>query len=325
MRYFKEASKGSLVFAANSSLSPALCEADGHVITPLIYDEGYIPFLLDFCREHEIGLVVPLFDVDVWMLSCHKEEFEQSGILVAASSREVVAFCNDKSLMNEGLSSLGIAVPKYSLTVEGYKFGYPAFVKPRFGMGSIGIFRAESEDELSLMYSLTKRRIEESYLRFETRERSGGEKGPGVIIEEEIRGTEYGLDVIDDLSGNYVTTIVRRKLAMRSGETDEALVLTETDPEHKLLSKLGESIASLFHHTGNMDMDVIIGEQDGRPYVLDMNARFGGGYPFSHAAGVDLPAAYVDWAMGLEPSPELLKVKRRIHAYKDMDVRVYND
>ena len=46
VRYFKEAqTDGSLVFAANSTMSPALMEADGHVLTPLIYEEGYVDFL----------------------------------------------------------------------------------------------------------------------------------------------------------------------------------------------------------------------------------------------------------------------------------------
>ena len=40
-----------------------------------------------------------------------------------------------------------------------------------------------------------------------------------------------------------------------------------------------------------------------RPYVIDMNARFGGGYPFSHLAGMDLPRAYVAWAEGKEAEP----------------------
>ena len=46
--YFKQALHGTgLVFAANSQMSPALSRADGFFLTPIIYSEEYIPFLLE--------------------------------------------------------------------------------------------------------------------------------------------------------------------------------------------------------------------------------------------------------------------------------------
>lgn len=325
VRYFKEAqTDGSLVFAANSTMSPALMEADGHVLTPLIYEEGYVDFLLDFCREHQIGLVIPLFDVDVWMLSCHRDRFLDAGIVPAVSDRSVTAVCSDKYMMGRRLSELGIHTPYTALDPEDYDGSFPAYVKPRFGMGSIGLYKALCREELDILWSLCKRNVEGSYLRYESKEKSEDQEGGGsVIIQSEVRGSEYGLDIINDLKGSYVTTIVRRKLAMRSGETDEAIVLSPEAPEHKVLSELGRRLGRGLGHRGNLDMDVILGAEDGVPYVLDMNARFGGGYPFSHAAGVDLPRAYVAWAKGEEVPGELLSVKRSIHAYKDMDIRLY--
>ena len=43
-----------------------------------------------------------------------------------------------------------------------------------------------------------------------------------VLIQERIAGDEYGFDVVNDLRGRYVTTLVRRKLRMRAGQTDRA-------------------------------------------------------------------------------------------------------
>lgn len=97
-------------------------------------------------------------------------------------------------------------------------------------------------------------------------------------------GQEYGLDVINDLEGNYQNTIVKQKYAMRSGETDCALTVRWEEAD-----KLGKTLSILLHHIGNLDVDVFKVEE--KIYVLEMNARFGGGYPFSHLAGVDLPQA----------------------------------
>ena len=74
-------------------------------------------------------------------------------------------------------------------------------------------------------------------------------------------------------------------------------------------------------HRGNLDVDVQ--EEDGTYYVLEMNARFGGGYPFSHAAGADLPLALVLWAMGREPREEVLSARPGVRAQKDIRLLVW--
>jgi carbamoyl-phosphate synthase large subunit len=49
-------------------------------------------------------------------------------------------------------------------------------------------------------------------------------------------------------------------------------------------------------HIGNLDCDIF--ESDGRYYLLEMNPRFGGGYPFSHVAGANYPDAICTWIEG---------------------------
>ena len=85
--------------------------------------------------------------------------------------------------------------------------------------------------------------------------------------------------------------IVKRKLAMRAGETDCAETI-----ENESLNNLGEIIGKTLRHISNLDMDVFL--VDGTPYILEMNARFGGGYPFSHLAGVTLPLAIIKCILG---------------------------
>lgn len=318
--YFKKALNGKgLVFAANSCESPALLRADGAVITPLIYSDEYIPFLLDFCKKNEIGLLVPLFDIDLPVLSAHRKEFSEIGTVVAVSGPDVIAVCNDKYRMYEALTGAGIAVPGTWLSAEevlSENKEWPVLIKPRFGMGSIGVLWASSEEELRVLSGICERNIRESYLRYEAAQ----VPGQAVIFEKAALGDEYGLDVINDFSGSFCTVIVKKKAAMRSGETDEAVTLGKGDPFYEELFAIGRKLSETFRHRGNLDVDVRL-DTDGRiPYVIDMNARFGGGYPFSHAAGVDLPLAYVLWAEGREAPKELFAARAGVHCYKDISI-----
>ena len=63
VKYFREALNGDgFVHVGNSSpVSPAFAYADYHIVTPLIYDENYIPFLLNYCKEYDIKAIISRF------------------------------------------------------------------------------------------------------------------------------------------------------------------------------------------------------------------------------------------------------------------------
>jgi len=117
------------------------------------------------------------------------------------------------------------------------------------------------------------------------------------------------LDIVNDLDGNYATTFVKRKLAMRAGETDRAITV-----DSEQLQELGQLIGGKLCHIGNLDCDVFV--REGICYVLELNPRFGGGYPFSQVAGANIPAALIAWADGKEPDPSWLKVMPNVMASK---------
>ena len=328
--YFKQAlGAEGLVYAANSVQSPALEQADGAVLTPLIYDAAYIPFLLNFCRERHIGLLVPLFDIDLPVLVAHKAAFAAEGVVLAVSDAETLAACNDKYKMSRKLLAAGIPTPACCLSeaechslLSTSRLQLPLLLKPRFGMGSIALQRVETMEELPVLAARCRREVEKSYLRYE----SAAAPEACVLFQQWVAGDEYGLDVVNDFAGNYVATFVRRKLAMRAGETDEAVILGEKELEYSVLKNLSKKISETFGHIGNMDVDVLLRKgKDGslQPYVIDMNARFGGGYPFSQLAGADLPRAYLCWAKGQKAPADCFQLRAGVHGYKEISMRAY--
>lgn len=303
VEYFKKAiGNDGRVYAGNSSpLSAAFSYADGHVITPLIYNDAYIPFLLDFCKKNRIDAVIPLFDVDLLVLAQNEQKFREIGTRVIVSDVQVVERCNDKWKTWLFCRENGIQTAKTYLRLEDVYSDikkklllFPLIVKPRWGMGSIAMFEAEDCRELEILYEKCRREIQKSYLKYE----AAFDWDNCVIIQQKLGGAEYGIDIINDLEGNYRSNVVRKKHAMRSGETDCASVVRE-----KAVSEFAEKLGKCSGHIGNMDVDVFVDE--GQVCILEMNARFGGGYPFSHLAGVDLPRAIVKWLKGEEVGEEL--------------------
>lgn len=324
VNYFQQALKkagmSGLVHGANSQESPALAAADRKVITPLIYSREYIPFLLEYCKINEIRLLVPLFDIDLPVLAAHRREFEALGTIVVTGDEAMVRICNDKWDTRQFLASMGVKTPASWLSVSEAleaigrgEVSWPLMVKPRWGMGSLSVYVAENEEEISVFAGKIRREISRNYLKYEAAQ----DPDRCVLIQERLSGREMGLDVINDLEGKNRAVIVKEKKAMRSGETDEAV--TESNPG---LEKLGALLGTSLKHRGNLDVDVF--DCGGTYYVLELNARFGGGYPFSHSAGVNLPLALVLWAAGRQAPEEILKARPGVRAWKDIRIQVEN-
>ncbi|MDI2586530.1 ATP-grasp domain-containing protein [Psychrobacillus sp. NEAU-3TGS] len=317
VKYFKEVlgNEGE-VHVANNTDSTAMLYGDMSVITPLIHDEGYIPFLKKYCQINHIDVIIPLFDIDLPILSKCINEFKEIGVRVIVSNEAFIKICNDKWATYNYLKKNGFYTPATFLNISDVlkaindgSVHFPLIVKPRWGMGSISIFEADNKEELKVLYEKTKKNINSSYLSFESNQNN---KFP-VIIQEKLNGQEYGLDIINDLNGTYMTTVVKKKYAMRSGETDQAEIVINRD-----LELIGKEIGSLTGHIGNLDIDAF--SVDGVPYVLEMNARFGGGYPFSHHAGVNLPKAIFLWLKNEPVEQSVLEPEIGVIGYKDIQV-----
>ncbi len=295
VRYFKDIiGTDGETHASNSVVCPAFTAADYSVITPLIYDKTYIPFLIDYCKKRNISLVIPLFDIDLYILALNKKLFRKNGIHVMVSDADVIDKCNDKWKMYKFGIKAGINIPESFISQEDVliaihqkRMNYPIVVKPRWGMGSISIYIAENEDELRVFSKKVHKEVMENFLKYE----SAQDIDHSIIFQEFLQGDEYGVDIINNLQGEFVNAIVKRKLAMRAGETDSAIVCKQ---ENVFLT--AKKLSKAIGHIGNLDIDVIL--VNSKPYVLDMNARFGGGYPFSHMAGANFPKAIIEWVSG---------------------------
>lgn len=316
IKYFKEALAGTgKVFASNSILTYCLEQADEYVLTPNIYDNGYISFLLNYCKEKDIQVIISLFDIDLPVLAKNKHLFKQAGIELIVSDYNVTTICNDKWLTYEFLVKIGIRqTPSFINLDEAKKAiaegsaNYPLFIKPRWGMGSIGIYKVETEEELNVLYKKLHREIFNTYLKYE----SSMDVDSCIIIQQAIKGQEYGIEVLNDLNGNYVATFAKKKVAMRSGETD---IAETVDPA--MFEEVGRLLSKSLKHLANLDVDCFVTES-GDIYVLEMNCRFGGQYPFTHNSGVNVPLQIIRWLKGEPTDKSITTQKNGIRSSKEL-------
>lgn len=310
INYFKEALNGEgKVFATDMQLTaPALVDADVALQVPAIYADNYISTTLDIVKKHQIKCVISLNDLELPILSQAKEEFEKLGAKVIVADERAIKIAFDKWETVKFLESVGLKSPKTFISLDEAKraletgeLKFPLVIKPRWGSASIGIDFPEDMKELELAYELQTIRVKRTILA----EASKEDIDHAILIQEKIPGQEYGMDVLNDLDANYVGTFVRQKLSMRSGETDKAISVVDSRFE-----QVGKTIGENLKHIGNLDCDVF--EHNGELYVLELNPRFGGGYPFSHEAGVNTPAIYLEWLKGNKEISHLINYKEGI-------------
>ena len=304
LKYFKEnLSEGDKVVATDMQLSaPALQVADVKLQVPAVYDPKYIDITLQICKEQKIDALLSLNDLELPLLAENKARFEAEGVKVIVSDPKVIDIAFDKYKTAQWVESLGLKSPQTFVRLEDAKRAlqtgelvFPLFMKPRWGSGSIGLETIADMEELDTYYNLLMKKIKKTILATAS---MGDEY---IMIQEKLTGNEFGLDVMNDLEGNHVAVSVKQKLAMRAGETDKAVTL-DLPEVREIGSKIGEALK----HIGNLDVDVMQNAK-GEYCVLELNPRFGGGFPFSYEAGVNLPKAIIEWIKGNEVDAAMLQ------------------
>ncbi|MBC7000091.1 ATP-grasp domain-containing protein [Cytophaga sp. FL35] len=288
IRYFKEVigENGLTVAADNQATASAFADADLSFLVPPVNDKNYIPAILKIIQNYKIDLLIPLNDLELPIVADHKLQLEQFGTKVVLSNYETIKTFTDKWLTYEFFKSISVCTPQSFLDLKSVKkalhdkdISFPLMIKPRMGSGSVGIMTANDQEELELIY------------RLQMKKNAKKECLSSLLIQEKINGTEYGMDILNDFNGNYIGAFVRKKLSMRGGETDKAISIID-----KRFEKIAKKISKASKHIGSVDCDFFV--RNNEIYLLEINPRFGGGYPFSHEAGINVPAIYVAWLNG---------------------------
>ncbi|PWH06146.1 hypothetical protein DEO23_10090 [Brachybacterium endophyticum] len=295
--------RGEVIAMEYRSLSPSVGIADRVAAMPAYNSPEYPDALLEWCTRERPELFVSLNDYELQILSGELAgRIRELGCRVAVLDPRVQPIVLDKHRMAATLAEHGIPTPPTVLGSEIASLRSSSgpedrfVIKHRFGSGSTGLQLASPADLAAA--------VEES-----ARTALGADGLPAtgdlsaVVVQEALPGSEYGVDGVFDVDGrsDLLGVLARRKDVMRGGDTD---VATTVDPE-RFRGVIG-AIGELLRPSGAIDVD-LRETAAGEPLVIDINPRLGGGYPFCHRAGADLPGALVRSAAGLAADPSLLR------------------
>ena len=65
-----------------------------------------------------------------------------------------------------------------------------------------------------------------------------------------LKYQEYNLDILNDLSGKYLHSCAKKKLFIRSGDTDKAQMLN-----NKIFTNFAKKLSKALKHVGIIDVD----------------------------------------------------------------------
>lgn len=260
---------GQVLAVDASPLSAAAHSCDGFRLVSRCRSEAFIPEVLSYCLEHGVKLIIPTIDPELPVYAEANAEFARHGILVNIGSPAAVAIGGNKVRTHEFLVQKGLSTVRQGTREEAMTWNCPVIVKPAAGSSGIGVRRVDGPEELASL------KLE-----------------PDDIIQEFATGTEVTSDVLIDDQGKVLCVVPRRRLEVRGGEVSKGI----TERNEALIELVRQTAEALPGSFGVLNIQVFV---DGPTMkVIEINSRFGGGYPLADAAGAHMMRWLIARAFG---------------------------
>ena len=278
-------------------MAPAGIASDGCIRVPRCTAENYVDTLLDICHEKNIGVVIPTIDTELLVLADSSQRFEEQGVKLAVSDWPFIQVCRDKRLTAAYFRKLGISVPE---PVDKHHPVFPMFAKPYDGSLSTNIHIIHRQEELT----------------------SDILEDPKLLFMEYINPKEYKeftVDMYYGLDGHVKGIVPRERIEIRAGEINKGITRKNT-----IVGFLRERMEYLEGVRGCICIQLFFRE-DGDVKGIEINPRFGGGFPLSYYAKANYSESLIrEYLMGetVDYSDDWLD--RTLMLRYDNDIIVYD-
>jgi carbamoyl-phosphate synthase large subunit len=273
---------GRATFIAITDLDPMNATksfVDEFVRVPPANDPAFAQACLDAVVRLRIDLFIPIIvEREFLPIDERLYEFERAGCRVLIPRREIILNAGDKLEFARFLERNGIPGPATLEYIPGEEppFGFPAYVKPRHGSGSVGTQRVESAHSL---HEAARARTD-------------------LIVQEAVGGREFTVDCFASEPGRCVAAVPRERIAIKAGVSVKGRTY-----HHPQIESIVASVVEKTGMTGPANVQGMLHE-DGSFTIIEMNPRFSGTLALTTAAGINFCSLVLDGIEG-KPIPDL--------------------
>jgi carbamoyl-phosphate synthase large subunit len=238
-----------------------------------ILQPGLSPDFVDgirrLCADDSIDVVISTVDVELPPLAARRDDL---GAILAAPSVATLDVTLDKWELAQRCAPLLRVPVTRLLNADGMalRWTFPVIVKPRRGAGSRGVRLVPDRASLAAM-----------------------QPDESMIIQENLPGDEFSVDVLADANGSVVAAVPRTRTRVDSGVSIAGRTVHDSG-----LEDTAAAVARAIGLRGVANVQ-LRRDTEGVPALLEVNPRFPGALPLTIAAGVDMPSLALDLALGI--------------------------
>lgn len=246
----------------NPELSSACLVSDGYFKVPKVTNHDYINELLGISIKNNIKVIIPTIDTELKKLSLNHKLFKEKGIEIIISDESFVSKCRDKREIHKFFDENGFPRAK---DVKPTKFNLPIFVKPTDGSRSVGIYLVRNESEL-------------------TNEILSNPKNMFLEYIDINENNEFTIDIYFNKNSKIISIVPRERILVRDGEVNKACTR-----KNLIVPFIKDKFSNLKGLKGCITLQVFKNKKNDNIIGIEINPRFGGGYPLSYEAGANFP------------------------------------
>ena len=245
--------------------------------------EGFVRQLNRYCSEKKIDMIIPVVDYVYNAIGKYREKFSREIIIPIAEYNKFL-IARDKLQTMRLCEKIGVPAPKTyfeeELDINKIKneFKLPLVIKPRESSGSRGI---KVIDDWS--------NLEREFIRI------SAEYGTPMIQEFIPHGGAYGVEVLYNHGKMILSFAHKRIREFPDGGGPSTLRMATHRAD---IEELAKKVMDYLEWHGVAMVEFRIHKETGVPYLMEINPRYWGSLRLAIAAGLDIPFAHYQMAIG---------------------------